>query len=189
MPWLIFRAKLCWPNDINPTEVVILLCFSIFNYQNLWYGIARSTVAWWFATYNVEFAAATVESRCSSGELYCGYAEGRGFDSPFRWIRATQHCGSNIINIYFARKQLNWPVGLSKVQCSVSNTTSSRNDLVMKYSYTTMPLKIIVNVVVHWNTVFLEFFSILYVCFFLFSVHVNGQAKLISWLCRRGRRW
>jgi len=26
---------------------------------------------------------------------YCCCAEGRGFDSRFRWLRATQHCGCN----------------------------------------------------------------------------------------------
>ena len=37
--------------------------------------------------HNVEFLAAIVESSKSSGEIYCCYAEGRGFDSPFRWLR------------------------------------------------------------------------------------------------------
>jgi len=54
-----------------------------------------SNVAWWFAKYNVEFVAAIVVFLCRVGKLYCCYAEGRAFDSSFKWFRATQHCGCN----------------------------------------------------------------------------------------------
>jgi len=54
------------------------------------------SVAWWLATDNFTFVAATVEWTWSNVESSVTRKKGRQFDSLFKWLRVMQHCRCNI---------------------------------------------------------------------------------------------